>query len=298
MKAGIVVLSWNGGERTLACIDSVLAQEYPDKFLVLVDNNSQPEQRELLRGRYAADPAVHFCFLDENRGYAGGNNAGIDVALAAGAEVVVIVTQDATLASGALAAMVAAAGEAGVGIVGPAVVDARDARRVWSVGERIGIPWLCVPRTLLRYRRARREPYDVGGVLGCVMLLTRRCAESTGGFDEGFFAYYEEVDLCLRARAHGFRIVCAPQALAAHDGMRGFVAGFTELSAELKARNLMRLMRRWAGPADWVLLVPTYFLLLAASMAVYALRGRLDIVAALACGVVAGLQGRGGVPGK
>ena len=296
MKAGIVVLSWNGGEQTLACIDSVRTQEYADKFLVLVDNNSQPEQRQLLRRRYAADPEVHCCFLDENRGYAGGNNAGIAVALAAGAEVVVIVTQDVTLASGALAAMVAAASEAGVGIVGPAVVDASDARRVLSLGERIGIPWLCVPRTLLRYRRARREPYDVGGVLGCVMLLTRRCVESTGGFDEGFFAYYEEVDLCLRARAHGFRIVCAPQALAAHDGMRGFLGGFTALSAELKARNLVRLMRRWAGPADWLLLAPTYCLLIAASTALYALRARFSVIAALARGTLAGFRGQSGAP--
>jgi GT2 family glycosyltransferase len=296
MKAGIVVLSWNGGKQTFACIDSVRGQEYADKFLVLVDNNSQAEQRELLRQRYAADPEVHCCFLDENRGYAGGNNAGIAVALAAGAEVVVIVTQDVTLASGALAAMVAAAEEAGVGIVGPTVVDARDARRVLSLGARIGVPWLCVPRTLLRYRRARLEPYDVGGVLGCVMLLTRGCLERTGGFDEGFFAYYEEVDLSLRAREHGFRIVCAPQAVAAHDGMRGFLGGFTELSAELKARNLMRLMRRWAGPADWLLLAPTYLLLLGGSMAMYALRGRFDIMAALTRGVVAGLRGQSGAP--
>lgn len=296
VKAGIVVLSWNGGEQTLACVDSVRTQEYPDKFVVLVDNNSQPEQRELLRRRYIAAAEVSCCFLDENRGYAGGNNAGIAVALAQGAEVVVIVTQDVILAPGALAAMVAAAGEARVGIVGPTVVDARDPRRVLSMGERMRIPWLCVPRTLLRYRRPRHAPYDVGGVLGCVMLLTRRCLESTGGFDEEFFAYYEEVDLCLRARAQGFRIVCAPQALVTHDGMRGFLAGFTELSAELKARNLVRLMRRWALATDWLLLAPTYCLLLAASAMLYALRARFSVIAALARGTLAGFRGRGGAP--
>jgi GT2 family glycosyltransferase len=296
VKAGIVVLSWNGGGQTLACVDSVRAQEYPDKFLVLVDNNSQPEQREQLRRRYSADPEVHCCFLEENRGYAGGNNAGIAAALARGAEVVVIVTQDVTLAPGALAAMVAVTGEASVGIVGPTVVDARNACRVLSRGEHIRIPWLCVPRTLLRYRRPRQAPYDVGGVLGCVMLLTRRCLESTGGFDEGFFAYYEEIDLCLHARARGFRVVCAPQAVVAHDGMRGFLAGFTELSAELKARNLVRLMRRWARPVDWPLLAPTYGLLIAASAALYALRGRFNVIAALARGAAAGFRGRSGSP--
>ena len=126
------------------------------------------------------------------------------------------------------------------------------------------------------------------------MLLTRRCIETIGDFDEEFFAYYEEVDLCLRARRHGFRIVCAPRAVSAHDGMRGFLAGFTPLSAELKARNLLRLMRRWAAPLDWLVLLPTWTLLVAGSVGLYALRGRWDIVRALARGLHAGWHGQGG----
>jgi GT2 family glycosyltransferase len=127
-----------------------------------------------------------------------------------------------------------------------------------------------------------------------VMLLTRRCLETAGDFDEDLFAYYEEVDFCLRARHHGFRIVCAPGAVASHDGMRGFLAGFAPLSAELKARNLLRVMRRWAGPLDWVVLLPTCTALIAGSVGLYALRGRWDIVRALGRGLRAGWQGRGG----
>jgi len=128
------------------------------------------------------------------------------------------------------------------------------------------------------------------------MLFTRSCLEAIRGFDESFFAYYEEVDLCLRARRDGFRIVCAPQAIVIHDGMRGFAAGFTPLSAELKARNLIHLMRTWARPADWLLLAPTYVLLLTASFVLYACRGRWDILAGLLRGIAAGVQGRSGGP--
>jgi GT2 family glycosyltransferase len=136
--------------------------------------------------------------------------------------------------------------------------------------------------------------YAVGGVLGCALLLTRACLEAAGSFDEAFFAYYEEVDLCLRARRHGFQIVCNPRAVATHDGLRGFLAGFTPLSAELKARNLLRLMRHWATLADWVVLAPTYALLLSGSIVLYGLRGRADIVVALLRGTVAGWRRRGG----
>ena len=151
-----------------------------------------------------------------------------------------------------------------------------------------------MPRTLLRYRRMRLPWYEVSGILGCVMLLTRRCLETIGGFDEAFFAYYEEVDLCLRARRHGFVIVCNPQAEARHDGARGFLGGFTTLSAELKARNLLVLMRRWATPAAWLVLLPTYGLLLMASIALYTVRGRLDVVRALLRGIAAGIRRRSG----
>jgi GT2 family glycosyltransferase len=295
-RVGIVVLNWNGGEQTIACMESLRAQRYPHKFVVLVDSNSQPAERARLRQRYGGDPEVECCWLPDNRGYAGGNNAGIAAALAHGAELVVIATQDVTFAAGALEAMVAATADPRVGIVGPKVVDVRHPQRVLSLGERVRVPLLCVPRSLLRHRLDRRVPYAVTGVLGCVLLLTRRCLQEVGGFDEDFFAYYEEVDLCLRARASGFLILCAPDALVTHDGMRGFLGGFTQISAELKARNLLRLMRRWAAPADWLTLAPTYGLLLAGSGMLYALRGRGDVIAALMRGVAAGVRGRSGPP--
>jgi GT2 family glycosyltransferase len=294
-RVGIVVLNWNGGTQTAACLESVWAQSYPETFVVLVDNNSAPPERAALCQRYGSDPRVQMCLLESNRGYAGGNNAGIDAALAAGADLVCVVTQDVILAPDALALLVqTAVADPRIGIVGPKVVDLREPRRVLSIGERVAVALLCVPRTLLRYRRPRLPWYPVSGILGCVMLLSRRCLETIGGFDEGFFAYYEEVDLCLRARRHGFRIVCNPQAEARHDGLRGFLDGFTTLSAELKARNLLVLIRRWANPLTWCVLLPTYGMLLAASIVVYALRGRLDVVRALLRGIAAGVRRRSG----
>jgi len=296
LKVGIVVLNWNGGTQTEACIESVRQQEYAPKFIVLVDNDSSPAEREALRRRYGGASDVQCCFLDENRGYAGGNNAGIRAALAGAADAVVIATQDVVFEPGALAELVAAAADSGIGVVGPKVIDKAD-RRTLSIGERAEVPLLCVPRRWLRYRREGPVPYDVGAVVGCALLATRRCLQAVGDFDEGFFAYYEEVDLCLRARRQGFKVVCTTRAVVRHDGMRGFAGGFTALSAELKARNLLRLIRRWARPLDYLLLVPTYVLLVATSMGLYALRGRSDLVVAMLRGIAAGLQGREGKPG-
>ena len=290
MPVGVVVVNWNGGARTLACIDSVRMQNYAECFIVLVDNASALEERAGLRARYGGDARLEILELSENRGYAGGNNAGITRALARGAELVLVATQDVTLLPGALAGLIeTAVVEPRIGIVGPQVIDA-EGGQVLSYGERVSPATLCVPRTLLRHRHARFPYYEVSGVMGCALLITRRCLEAVGGFDEQFFAYYEEVDFCLRARQRGFRIVCTPRAVVTHAGMRGFRSGFTATSAELKARNLPRLMCRWASPADWIVLLPTYVALLAGSAVLYAARGRLEIVRALLRGTIAGLR--------
>jgi GT2 family glycosyltransferase len=57
-------------------------------------------------------------------------------------------------------------------------------------------------------------------VYGCAMLLSARMLYAVGGFDERFFMYYEDVDLCLRARAAGFQVALAPKALVWHLGSR------------------------------------------------------------------------------
>jgi hypothetical protein len=295
---GIVVLNWGGGARTIDCIEALRAQPLAEKFIVVVDNRSEAEERETLVARYGHDPSIEFCLNDANRGYTGGMNAGLERARARNADVVVLVTQDVVFGDGALAALVGAAKSApDVGIVGPLVVDSADPSVVLSAGERVFVPLLCVPRGWMRYRRRRQGAYPVESVLGCALSITRACMESVAGFDERFFAYYEEVDLCLRARRSGFRVLCEPKAVVHHDGSRGFGRGFTPVSAELKTRNLLLLMRRWARPLDYVVLIPTFVALLVASTAAYLARGHIDIVGAMLRGLIAGLRGEGGRPG-
>jgi hypothetical protein len=296
-RVGIVVLNWNGGAQTVACIESLVDQSYENKFVIVVDNASSPSERLALQQRYAESPLVELVFLDSNRGYAGGNNEGLSIALRQGADMVLIATQDTQLYPGVLGLLVETAGSnTRIGIVGPMVVDVSLPQRVLSVGECVVVPLLCMPRTIIRHRQVNHPWHLVTGILGCVMLLTRACLEAVGLFDETLFAYYEEVDLCLRARHRGFLIACNTQAVVTHDGMRGFRGGLTPLSAELKARNLLRVMRRYAQPFDWLLLVPSCILLFAGSAVLYTLRGRLDIVAALLRGLAAGVAGQSGPP--
>jgi GT2 family glycosyltransferase len=293
-----VVVSWEGGATTARCVASLRAQDRPPAEIVVVDNASSEAERARLRRELGAVPGVRLLLLDDNRQFAGGLNAGARAAFGAGAGQVLLLNNDTTLAADALGRLEdALAASPGSGIAGPIVVDLRDPERVITAGERVSLPLLCVPRTLLRHRAHGDAPYPVTGVMGCALLVTRECFEAAGGFAEEIQVYYEDVDFCLAARAHGFGAVIAPRAVVRHDGMRGFAAGLTPWAAFLKARNPWLVVRRHGTPLTWLTFVPTYAALVLASAALYAARGRLDVVGALGRGVCAGIAAAlGGAP--
>jgi hypothetical protein len=312
---GIVVPTWNRAADATHCLASLARLTYVRRRTFVVDNGSRPAERAALRTALAGprhDPraggdarAPHpggdgnttLLELPENRGFAAGVNAGLEAAFAVGCDAVLVVNDDAEVDAGLLEALLAAvAADPTVGIVAPRVLDAASGREV-SRGERVRVPFLCLPRTWLRVRGDERTPYRVSGVLGVAFLVTRVCVARIGTLAEPFFAYYEEVDYWLRARAAGVAIVVVPAVTVRHRGFRGFAGGFTPLAAYLKARNLPLVVRRHGSALDWLAFLPTYAALLAASVAGYALRpGGGAVIAALLRGVRDAWHARGGPP--
>ncbi|MCC6763050.1 MAG: glycosyltransferase family 2 protein [Deltaproteobacteria bacterium] len=295
---GVVVPTWNRAAAAVAAVASVARLDAAGPVLTfVVDNGSRPPERDALAAALAGRSGVEVIALPENRGFAGAVNVGLAAAFARGAAAVLVLNDDAEVAPDLLATLGAVvARDPRVGIVAPRVVDAGSGREV-SRGERVWLPLVCLPRTWLRVRGAGAAPVEVSSVIGVALLVTRACFERIGGLEESFFAYYEEVDYCLRARAAGLRVVVAPATSVRHAGFRGFAGGFTPLAAYLKARNLPLLVRRHGGAFAWLVFAPTYAAMLAASAAGYALRGdAARVVPALGRGVADGLRARGGPP--
>jgi len=294
---GVVVPTWNRAAVALRCLRALSAATHVRRFVVVVDNGSGAAERDALIAGAAEYAGVDVVALDENRGFAGAVNVGLAEAFARGAAAALIVNDDAEVTPDLITLLLGAASSApAAGILAPRVLDLGSGREV-SRGERLSLPLLCLPRTWLRVRGGTATPYPVSGVLGVAFLVTHACYASIGPLAETFFAYYEEVDYCLRARAAGFEIVVVPAAVVRHAGFRGFAGGFSPLAAYLKARNLPLLVRRHGDAADWTLFLPTYAALLLASGALYAARrGGTAVVAALARGVADGLRARSGPP--
>lgn len=268
----IVVLNWNQRAATLACLDSLAAADLQGAEVWVVDNGSRDGSVEALRARL---PAERLVLLPENRGYAGGNNAGMRAALDAGAAFVLLLNNDTTVAPDFLLplrwALDAAPRAAGV----CSAVHRADLPEMiqiaWSevcFGERDAVKLRGVNALTGTDYSTRRE---VEVAIGCCLLLRAAALREVGLFDEAYFAYHEDVDWCLRARRRGWTLLYEPWSRVFHAGS-GSTAGlvprppsagvahpelpnaeplpFNPVRAYLGARNLVRLMQAHATPAQ------------------------------------------------
>ncbi|HUC00293.1 MAG TPA: glycosyltransferase family 2 protein [Solirubrobacterales bacterium] len=211
---GVAVLAYGAGGEFRALIESLAAEGVAPSAIVLVHNQAAPGEAPP-----SAPDGVEVLATGGNPGYAGGMNAGIRRQLERGAEQILVLTHDARLRPGALVALRGVlATQPGYGILGPALV----------------LPGTDVPYSFGGVTDAnganshrKRLPPGAGEVLdsdwvdGGTMLVRRAVFERVGEFDERFWGYCEEADLCLRARRAGFAVGLVPAARADQDSGMG-----------------------------------------------------------------------------
>lgn len=212
-KVIVVVLNWRQAEETVACLDSLKQQTHPKVELLVVDNHSGDGSMTRIR---AAHPNVALLENDRNAGFAGGMNLGIRWALEHNADWVFVVNNDTAFSPDVIEQLLAHV-KSGVALLAPIIYYAAAPRTVWSRGGTFN--------RLLEVDDVGRGVKDEGRlpktipvefVPGCAMLLSRYALETVGLFDERFFMYYEDSDLCFRIRQAGLRVVTVTAAQMWH----------------------------------------------------------------------------------
>jgi GT2 family glycosyltransferase len=211
-RVSAVVVDWNGASCTRACLRA-LEQVRCDGALdvVVVDNGS--DDRSALAA-LAAPPRVRVVPLPRNVGFGAGSNAGIRIALDGGADWVWLLNNDAEPEPAALAAMLAAGEvDASIGAVG-CILDETPPGGPRSIVFGGGHVSFASGRP--RHHARPVATADVDYLCAASILVRRAALEHAGVFDERFFLYWEDVDLCFRLRAAGFRLVVAGDAVVRH----------------------------------------------------------------------------------
>jgi GT2 family glycosyltransferase len=240
----IVILNWNGKEDTAECLDSLSQITYPNFAIVIVDNASTDDSVAFFRQRY---PNLEIVQNSTNLGFGAGNNAGITFAVNGGADYILLLNNDTLTDKHFLDCLVQEAeSDSSIGFVGPKIyrlyegeateyavwstfrwknmrLDSRQKTTILHSAGGLFNPWL----GRVRHRGAgeldtgqydERETVDF--VEGSCVLVKKSIIKKIGMLDPTYFAYMEDVDLCLRGTDAGYKTVYVPQAKVWHKGSK------------------------------------------------------------------------------
>jgi GT2 family glycosyltransferase len=216
-EVGGVVVNWRQTDATLACLASLERSGISPRAVVIVDNGSGDDFVARVRARY---PQANLLPQATNLGFAKAVNIGAQYAIGRGATAVLLLNNDAIVmpdAVRALAAQLHASPTLGVITAKVFLTEAPD--HLWAVGGKF------TGRRVVEIGAGERDTgaYDATSLdfaYGCALLIRAEVFRELGGLDERFFLYYEDIDLCLRARAAGWEIAMAPAAHVLHEGSK------------------------------------------------------------------------------
>ena len=290
----VVIPSWNTLRFLPACIAS-LGDEGLEVETMVVDNGSEDGSVG-----YLEKSEVPHVALGENVGFAAAVNLGVE---RTSAPAVMVLNADAVLEPGALPTLLAALqSDERLGGVQPRILQMEEptgGRRAAGVGRPAGeAPIYSAGQALTSdgraleegageaQRAAHRAGREIFGVCGAACLLRRELFEQVGGYDEAYFAFYEDVDLNVRARIAGWRFGYVPEAVAWHVGNAAWQKGFARpaaRNAQLVGRNRLATQAKFmpAGALPRIAVVEAGALLRAARRRRFlaTLRGKLAAVA-------------------
>ena len=218
-----IIVNYNARDLIVRCIESLRAEGIED--IVVADNASVDGSEDAVR---RADPGVRYHQTGGNLGYGTGANRGVAFSESA-APYLLVLNPDTVVEPGAIKTMLAAIeADPRRGIVGPGIEEPDgtlypSARTFPDLIDAIGHAFLglVVPNNPFtrRYRMLdwdHAELADVDWVSGSCFLMRRAAWDAIGGFDEAFFMYAEDVDLCWRVREAGWTVTYEPAARVTH----------------------------------------------------------------------------------
>jgi N-acetylglucosaminyl-diphospho-decaprenol L-rhamnosyltransferase len=223
----VIVVTYNSADEIRQCINSILSQEIDeDVEVIVVDNNSKDGTANIIRAEY---PGLVLIDHGINAGFAAANNLAFR---RTSGEYIVLVNPDSKLERSAIAASIRYMEKTPrCGLLGGLLVDENgdshpSARKFpTALGKLITMSGLAEKFSSSRFFGGsdfrwfdHQSPLEVDWVPGAFTCIRRALIEEIGFFDERYFLYYEETDLCLRARQNGWTIDFIPDCIIQHEG--------------------------------------------------------------------------------
>jgi GT2 family glycosyltransferase len=227
LPISVIVVNHNAGALLSECVKAVLRSV---EQVVVVDNHSADDSMQHLMGLFGSDPRLTTVYSKANKGFAGGCNLGMD---AATEPFLLFLNPDCIVGEHAVKHIYQAIyQDPSVGMVGGLLTNI-DGSEQGGGRRAVPTPWRSFVRAFGLTRLSSRwpklffdfhmhrqplpdHPIDVEAISGALMLVRRSALEALGAWDEAYFLHCEDLDLCMRFRQRGWRIVFVPHAPVVH----------------------------------------------------------------------------------
>lgn len=262
-EVAVLVLNWNGRTLLQQFLPSWLAHTPDYADLIIMDNGSTDDSVSFLQEHYRD---VHLLAFEENLGFAGGYNRAIEEL---DYQTVILLNSDVELTSGWLdQPMQLLNSSPEIAAVQPTLRAQRSPKDFEYAGaaggfiDRLGYPF-CRGRifdTIEEDRGQYADSVDLFWASGACLIIRRAVYREVGGLDTLFFAHQEEIDLCWRLNARGWRIVSAPQSIVYHVGGASLSADSPRKVFLNFRNNLLMIYKNLPAPHLYTVLLLRVFL--------------------------------------
>lgn len=231
-RLAVIVLHYTGAQDTLACLDSIMKGKDHDLDVILVENGLAEPIVALVSDRF---PEVITLELVENRGWAGGNNAGIALARERGADVVCLLNNDTVVPPDAMRRLAERAASFGLCLLTPAIdfLDPKQGTQLDPSAWRGAIPL-----------SGHNTVYALNYAYGACLVIPTSVLDRVGLLDERFFLQLEETDFYERANKLGIPSVCDASIRIQHAESRAFGSWRTPVKTYYIVRNGLLLTEK------------------------------------------------------
>jgi GT2 family glycosyltransferase len=265
----LIILNWNGEKFLTRCLEAVSAQTFLDYEVLVVDNGSTDASMEYFEERWKHFKALR---LDENMGFARGNNNG---AQHASGRWLAFLNNDAFPEPEWLANLVNAADKHGrYSFVSSLMIEADNPNLIQDSGDIYHISGLAWPRDNNHsLKQALLESCEVFSASAAAALYEREAFLEAGGFSEHFSSHFEDVDLGFRLRLRGYRCLFAPDAVVHHLGSASYGRESDRTVYQVQRNLVWCYFVNMPGWLFWKYL-PAHFLANLLMLVYYTLRGQ------------------------
>lgn len=244
----IILVNWNGRKWLSGCLGSLCSQTYQDREIFFVDNGSTDGSVEFVRKNF---PEVKIVESEKNLGFAGGNNLGVR---SAKGNLLLFLNTDVWLESDFLERLVDFYEKEKLDVAAPLEADYEGNRRKPYVTQIDPFGYFIYPT---QEKHKQKGSFYLTGVC---LLVSKKLYEKSGGFDEDFFMYCEEVDWFWRLQMQGKRVAYAENIFVNHAGSGSAGTGIKYQTFLWRNQNMLQMLLKNYAWYNLLWVLPVYLL--------------------------------------